>query len=55
MAFVLTMIGVACTACGALLGGPSTKVGGALLLLGIALFGASVGWGLRNRLKRGGR
>lgn len=55
MPFALTMIGLACAACGALLGGNSTKPGGVLLLLSIAFFSASVGWNLRDRLKGSGR
>lgn len=54
MPFVLLMIGIACATYGALLGGNSTKVGGALLLLSIAFFSASVGWSLRDSLKGDG-
>lgn len=38
---------------GAMLGGPATKAGGALLLTSIAVFGASVGWRACGR-SRGG-
>lgn len=53
MPFALTMIGIALATYGALLGGNSTKAGGVFVLLSIAFFSASVGWGLYNILKGG--
>lgn len=46
MSLVVSLFGIALIVCGFLLGGSSVKLGGLLILLGIALTNGVIGWHL---------
>lgn len=46
MYFAVSLFGIALIVCGFLLGGSSVKLGGLLILLGIALTNGVIGWHL---------